>query len=103
MFIDMTLRQQRDLVRIVVCRADAWLDWEDHPVDVPLRSVRQIFHSIGGLFRRGGQLAPPRTGPLAPEAPPPAAPVEPERAPSRVLPAFGIRPGALAITRPPPP
>src|SRR6266849_551643 len=90
MFIDMTLRQQRDLVRIVLCRADAWLDWEDHPVDVPLRSVRQIFHSIGGLFRRGGQLAPPRTGPLAPEAPPAAPAAERERVLNRVILAFGV-------------
>src|SRR5579863_5648863 len=27
MFVNMTLRQQRDIVRIVLCRADAWLDW----------------------------------------------------------------------------
>ena len=51
-FEQLTLRQQRDLVRVVLCRADAWLDWEDHPVDRPLRSVREIFSSIGGLFVR---------------------------------------------------
>src|SRR6185437_2959033 len=27
-FEQLTLRQQRDLVRVVLCRADAWLDWE---------------------------------------------------------------------------
>ncbi|MGH6738644.1 MAG: PilZ domain-containing protein, partial [Bradyrhizobium sp.] len=63
MFAAMTLRQRRDLVRIVLCRADAWLDWEDHPIDQPLRSVRGIFHSIGGMFRRAGRLRPPRVGP----------------------------------------
>src|SRR5207237_7970648 len=69
MFVNMTLRQQRDLVRIVLCRADAWLDWEDHPIDQPLRSVGRIFHSIGGVFRRGVRLRPARTGVLAPETP----------------------------------
>ncbi|HUI35658.1 MAG TPA: UDP-forming cellulose synthase catalytic subunit [Stellaceae bacterium] len=49
-FEQLTLRQQRDLVRVVLCRADAWLDWEEHPVDRPLRSVREILASIGGLF-----------------------------------------------------
>jgi cellulose synthase (UDP-forming) len=51
-FEQLTLRQQRDLVRVVLCRADAWLDWEEHPVDRPLRSVREILSSIGGLFVR---------------------------------------------------
>ncbi|HVH77911.1 MAG TPA: cellulose biosynthesis cyclic di-GMP-binding regulatory protein BcsB, partial [Stellaceae bacterium] len=53
-FEQLTLRQQRDLVRVVLCRADAWLDWEEHPVDRPLRSVREILSSIGGLFVRPG-------------------------------------------------
>src|SRR5215469_7896804 len=61
-FEQLTLRQQRDLVRIVLCRADAWLDWEEHPVDRPLRSVREILNSIAGLFVR------PRFRPAAPAA-----------------------------------
>ena len=111
MFADMTLRQQRDIVRVVLCRADAWLDWEDHPVDRPGRSVRQIFHSIGGLFRRAGRLAPPRTAPLAretplPAPPPPAAPSpaspQPaerarERALNRVIAAFAVGLGVAAM------
>jgi cellulose synthase (UDP-forming) len=96
MFTNMTLRQQRDVVRIVLCRADAWLDWEDLPVDRPLRSVGQILHSIGGLFRRRGRLAPPRTGTLAPENPRPAA-AERERALNRVVAAFAVGLGALAL------
>jgi len=51
-FEQLTLRQQRDLVRVVLCRADAWLDWEEHPVDRPMRAVREILSSIGGLFVR---------------------------------------------------
>ena len=60
-FDELTLRQQRDLVRVVLCRADAWLDWEEHPVDRPLRSVREILISIGGLFvrRRWRPVGPP--------------------------------------------
>ena len=49
-FENLTLRQQRDLVRVVLCRADAWLDWEEHPIDRPLHSVREILSSIAGLF-----------------------------------------------------
>lgn len=49
-FEQLTLRQQRDLVRVVLCRADAWIDWEEHPVDRPLRSMREILSSIAGLF-----------------------------------------------------
>jgi cellulose synthase (UDP-forming) len=65
-FEQLTLRQQRDLVRVVLCRADAWLDWEEHPVDRPLRSVREILASIGGLFvphhfREAGGGPRPRT------------------------------------------
>jgi cellulose synthase (UDP-forming) len=51
-FEQLTLRQQRDLVRVVLCRADAWLDWEEHPVDRPMRAVREILGSIAGLFVR---------------------------------------------------
>ena len=62
-FEQLTLRQQRDLVRVVLCRADAWLDWEEHPVDRPLRSVREILVAIGGLFarRQFGPAAPARS------------------------------------------
>ncbi len=107
MFTEMNLRQQRDIVRIVLCRADAWLDWEDLPADRPLHSVGQILHSIGGLFRRGARLAPPRTVPLAREtpaptdAPPPAsAPAAAERRDrvlSRIVVAFAAGLGALTM------
>jgi cellulose synthase (UDP-forming) len=86
-FEQLTLRQQRDLVRIVLCRADAWLDWEEHPVDRPLRSVREILASIGGLFVRHNFREPTRS------------PVE-ERRRGRALPglllAAGIGLGTLA-------
>lgn len=103
MFVNMTLRQQRDIVRIVLCRADAWLDWEDHPIDQPLRSVGRIFGTIRGVFRRGSRLVPARTAPLGPDPapPPPSAPTpverERERALNRVILAFGVGLGALAM------
>src|SRR5271170_1012733 len=59
-FDELTLNQHRNLVRLVLCRADAWIGWEDHAVDRPLRGLREILIDIGGLFVRnpGGALAP---------------------------------------------
>src|SRR5215472_8360682 len=88
-FEELTLRQQRDLVRVVLCRADAWLDREEHPVDRPLRSVREILASIGGLFVR------PSVG-----GPPPRAARrerERERVRAGVVAALGIGLGALSL------
>ncbi|HTW54678.1 MAG TPA: UDP-forming cellulose synthase catalytic subunit [Stellaceae bacterium] len=87
-FEELTLRQQRDLVRVVLCRADAWLDWEEHPVDRPLRSVREILGSIGGLFAPRG---------LRPAAPAPARERQRERVAPSLLLAIGLGLGALAF------
>jgi len=95
MFTEMTLRQKRDVVRVVLCRADAWLDWEDHPIDAPIRSAGRIFSTIRGMFRRT-TLQPPRTGQLAPEvprqAPPPVPAPERPREPAlnRAILAFAV-------------
>jgi cellulose synthase (UDP-forming) len=88
-FEQLTLRQQRDLVRVVLCRADAWLDWEEHPVDRPLRSVREILSSIAGLFT-------PRTFRAA-GAPAGARARERERALPGLLIAIGVGLGALSF------
>jgi cellulose synthase (UDP-forming) len=87
-FEELTLRQQRDLVRVVLCRADAWLDWEEHPVDRPLRSVREILSSIGGLFAPRGFRA---------AAPAPARDRPRERVAPSLLLAIGLGLGALAF------
>ncbi|MBV8890238.1 MAG: UDP-forming cellulose synthase catalytic subunit [Alphaproteobacteria bacterium] len=91
-FDELTLRQQRDLVRIVLGRADAWLDWEEHPIDRPLRSVREILVSIGGLFvpHRRRALAPGvvRAAPIGPQEPPPRSPRE--RVTSSLLVVLGL-------------
>jgi cellulose synthase (UDP-forming) len=88
-FEQLTLRQQRDLVRVVLCRADAWLDWEEHPVDRPLRSAREILSSIAGLFT-------PRTFRAA-GAPAGARARERERALPGLLIAIGVGLGALSF------
>ena len=87
-FEQLTLRQQRDLVRVVLCRADAWLDWEEHPVDRPLRSVREILSSIGGLFVRHNFRA--ATAPQARER-------ERERVVSSLFVAVGLGLSALLV------
>ena len=54
------------LVRVVLCRADAWLDWEDHPVDAPAAlGTRDLRQASAALFARR-RLAPPRSRRLAP-------------------------------------
>jgi cellulose synthase (UDP-forming) len=88
-FEQLTLRQQRDLVRVVLCRADAWLDWEEHPVDRPLRSVREILSSIAGLFTpRNFRAAGASAGTRARER---------ERALPGLLIAIGVGLGALSF------
>jgi cellulose synthase (UDP-forming) len=97
-FDELTLRQQRDLVRIVLCRADAWLDWEEHPIDRPLRSAREILTSIAGLFIPNR----PRPGTVG-GAPMPAVPEQErprtrERINSLVLIGAGLGLGLLALS-----
>jgi cellulose synthase (UDP-forming) len=97
-FDELTLRQQRDLVRIVLCRADAWLDWEEHPIDRPLRSAREILISIGGLFvptrRRPGVVG---GAPMAGVPDPGDRPRTRERINSFLLMGAGLGLGLLAL------
>ena len=109
MFTAMTLHQQRDLVRVVLCRADAWLDWEDYSIDSPLRSVRQILRSSGATVRRMlsrrprvAAAAPPAAAMAATTAPPnfvpPAgAPVPPRRTPVTTGMALALALGAASL------
>jgi len=71
---------------VVLCRADAWLDWEEHPIDRPLRSVREILSSIAGLFSRRDVRAPDSS---------PASARSRERALPGLLLAIGVGFGAL--------
>lgn len=52
-----SLEQQRNLVRLVFGRADAWLSWDNHKADSLWRSFGAIFRGIGGMFVSGGRNA----------------------------------------------
>jgi cellulose synthase (UDP-forming) len=43
------------IVQLLFGRADAWIDWDNYPVDRPLVSLRNVLVSIRGLFRGAGQ------------------------------------------------
>lgn len=45
-----TIADQRRLVRAIFGRADAWLDWDGHSADRPLRAARSIVTTILGAF-----------------------------------------------------
>src|SRR5690606_7497118 len=45
-----TIADQRRLVRAIFGRADAWLDWDSHSTDRPLRAARSIVTTILGAF-----------------------------------------------------
>ena len=52
-FNDVSLEQQRNLVRLVFGRADAWLSWDNHRADTIWRSFGAIFRGVGGMFGSG--------------------------------------------------
>ena len=101
-FDELTLHEHRNLVRLVLCRADAWIGWEDHAPDRPLRGLREILVDIGGLFVRnpGGALAPGLV-PAQPVAPPaPAAEPVLQRVSVGLLLGIGLGLAALGTSAP---
>ncbi|HEV7458844.1 MAG TPA: UDP-forming cellulose synthase catalytic subunit [Roseococcus sp.] len=76
-FAPQDMRDEGAIVRIVLGRADAWVDWDDVPADRPLRSLRDVVFTIGGLFAGESQFSRPRAAAAKPaRAPaPPAAPL----------------------------
>jgi cellulose synthase (UDP-forming) len=56
-FTPQGLHDEGNIVRAVLCRADAWLDWDDVRPDRPLRSMAEVAVSIGGLLRGGSQFS----------------------------------------------
>ncbi len=54
-FDQIGISQQRNLVRLVFGRADAWLGWDDHKPDSVLRSFGAIFRGIGGMLFGSGE------------------------------------------------
>jgi cellulose synthase (UDP-forming) len=86
-FAAQTLHDEGNIVRAVLGRADAWVDWDDVREDKPLRSLTEVARSIGGLFRgdsqfkffvrratRAGRAAPRPAAQPAPEGAVPEAP-----------------------------
>jgi len=51
------LMDEGNIVRVVLGRADAWLNWDDVRADKPLRSMLEVALSIGGLFRGDSQIS----------------------------------------------
>ncbi len=56
-FVPQDLRDEGQIVRAVLGRADAWVDWDDIRPDKPLRSLKEVAVSIGGLFAGGSQFS----------------------------------------------
>jgi len=56
-FAAQTLQDEGNIVRAVLGRADAWVDWDDVREDKPLRSLAEVARSIGGLFRGDSQFS----------------------------------------------
>lgn len=56
-FAAQTLHDEGNIVRAVLGRADAWVDWDDVREDKPLRSLGEVARSIGGLFRGDSQFS----------------------------------------------
>ena len=46
-----------NIVRVVLGRADAWMDWDEVRPDRPLRAMFEVAVSISGLFRGDSQLS----------------------------------------------
>ncbi|GBQ45047.1 UDP-forming cellulose synthase catalytic subunit [Komagataeibacter sucrofermentans] len=62
------LDTERDIVRFVFGRADAWLQWNNYEDDRPLRSLWSLLLSIKALFRKKGKImanSRPKKKPLA--------------------------------------
>ncbi|HWK44883.1 MAG TPA: UDP-forming cellulose synthase catalytic subunit [Stellaceae bacterium] len=103
-FDELSMGARRDLVRTVLGRADAWMDWEDRPADKPMRAfgeiLRVIVEMLGSRKRRAPRpVAAPGMDPAAtPVAATTAAPSVPEVEPLMIRPrvltsilvAFGI-------------
>ncbi len=56
-FVPQDLRDEGQIVRAVLGRADAWVDWDDIRPDKPMRSLKEVAVSIGGLFAGGSQFS----------------------------------------------
>ncbi len=114
-FVPQDLRDEGQIVRAVLGRADAWVGWDDTRIDRPLRSLREVLVSITGLVRGGSQfslrrrpaaqvvrLAPAIAEPQRPPAPGRAAArqMPPRRAAAWLLVALGLGAAGAATAQP---
>ncbi|MCR0982515.1 UDP-forming cellulose synthase catalytic subunit [Roseomonas populi] len=87
-FMPQDARDEGNITRVVLGRADAWVDWDDVRQDRPLRSLGEVVRSIGGLFRGDSQFSlrarrarrQAATRAARAGAPRPAAPAVPQQA-----------------------
>ena len=56
-FLPQDIQDEGSIVIATLCRADAWVDWDNIRVDRPLRSLKEVLVSIGGLFAGGSQFS----------------------------------------------
>ncbi len=56
-FLPQDLQDEGSIVIATLCRADAWVDWDSIREDRPLRSLKEVLVSIGGLFAGGSQFS----------------------------------------------
>jgi cellulose synthase (UDP-forming) len=56
-FLPQDLQDEGSIVIATLCRADAWVDWDNIRADRPLRSLKEVLVSIGGLFAGGSQFS----------------------------------------------
>ncbi|HWL80901.1 MAG TPA: UDP-forming cellulose synthase catalytic subunit [Roseomonas sp.] len=56
-FTPQSALDEGNIVRVVLGRADAWMDWDTVRPDRPLRALLEVVVSIGGLFRGDSQFS----------------------------------------------
>ncbi|HEY8614491.1 MAG TPA: UDP-forming cellulose synthase catalytic subunit, partial [Roseomonas sp.] len=56
-FAPQDVRDEGNITRVVLGRADAWVDWDDVRHDKPLRALGEVMRSVGGLFRGDSQFS----------------------------------------------
>ncbi|WP_198373849.1 PilZ domain-containing protein, partial [Roseomonas rosulenta] len=56
-FLTRTIAEESAVVRAVFGRADAWLGWDRHRPDRPLRSLVEVVATVGAVFTGRSQLS----------------------------------------------
>ncbi len=56
-FLPQDIHDEGNIVIATLGRADAWVDWDHIRADRPLRSLKEVLVSIGGLFSGGSQFS----------------------------------------------